>query len=410
MAVSEQTPYIEYTANGIATSFALGFTCSLKDELHVLINNVEQSASTWSLANNSVSFNAAPSNGSKVTLYRETKLKRVTDYSSVNNSLRPSALNAELDRVWFALQDQSYKLNQYDFDYSYAINTSNQAKQIAQSAQQAADNAYSLANTTNTETRPINRGGTGSTTAAGARTNLEVYSQSEVDTLIATGGQGNVIGIASGGTGSTTAAGARTNLDVYSKTEANNLFIENTEKGTPNGITPLDANVKVDPIYLPTLPNTAIPKATETALGVVELATQTEVNTGTDDERAITSKKLLAGVKNHLNATGNAPTYACRAWVNFNGTGIVAIRASGNISSITDVGVGRYKANFATVMQDANYAPVVSCIIPSFGLGTPHYCEFSDAVFDGVSVATGNRDAGASNAADFNNIFVGVFR
>jgi hypothetical protein len=54
--------------------------------------------------------------------------------------------------------------------------------------------------------------------------------------------------------------------------------------------------------------------------------------------------------------TGTAPIYACRAWVNFNGTGTVAIRASGNVSSITDNGVGDYTVNFTTAMPDANYS------------------------------------------------------
>jgi hypothetical protein len=46
----------------------------------------------------------------------------------------------------------------------------------------------------------------------------------------------------------------------------------------------------------------------------------------------------------------------CKAWVNFNGTGAVAIRASYNVSSITDSGVGIYVVNFATALTDANYA------------------------------------------------------
>jgi hypothetical protein len=53
--------------------------------------------------------------------------------------------------------------------------------------------------------------------------------------------------------------------------------------------------------------------------------------------------------------TDNTENYKCRAWVNFNGTGTVAIRASGNVSSITDNGTGDYTANFATAMPDANY-------------------------------------------------------
>lgn len=58
---------------------------------------------------------------------------------------------------------------------------------------------------------------------------------------------------------------------------------------------------------------------------------------------------------------GSAATaYGCRAWVNFNGTGTVAIRASGNVTSITDNGVGDYTVNFTTAMPDASYAVVAT--------------------------------------------------
>jgi hypothetical protein len=59
--------------------------------------------------------------------------------------------------------------------------------------------------------------------------------------------------------------------------------------------------------------------------------------------------------------SGSAPGYLCRAWVNFNGTGTVAIRASGNVSSITDINIGQYTLNFTTAMPDINYAPVATC-------------------------------------------------
>jgi hypothetical protein len=45
-----------------------------------------------------------------------------------------------------------------------------------------------------------------------------------------------------------------------------------------------------------------------------------------------------------------------KAWVNFNGTGTVSIRASLNVSSITDNGTGDYTVNFAKALEDANYA------------------------------------------------------
>ena len=51
---------------------------------------------------------------------------------------------------------------------------------------------------------------------------------------------------------------------------------------------------------------------------------------------------------------------SAKAWVNFNGTGTVAIRASYNVSSITDNGTGDYTVNFTTAMPDANYAVTAS--------------------------------------------------
>ena len=47
--------------------------------------------------------------------------------------------------------------------------------------------------------------------------------------------------------------------------------------------------------------------------------------------------------------------YGCRAWVNFNGQGTLAIRDSANVSSVTDVATGNYRVNFTTAMPDVNY-------------------------------------------------------
>jgi hypothetical protein len=69
-----------------------------------------------------------------------------------------------------------------------------------------------------------------------------------------------------------------------------------------------------------------------------------------------------AGVTTNAGGSVNPSTnvdginYSCRAWVSFNGTGTVAIRGSGNVSSITDNGTGDYTVNFTTAMTDANYA------------------------------------------------------
>jgi hypothetical protein len=89
--------------------------------------------------------------------------------------------------------------------------------------------------------------------------------------------------------------------------------------------------------------------------GVVEELSALPV--GVDVPAANLSGNVAAArITDALNADGTAPIYACRAWVNFDGTGTVAIRASGNVSSITDNGTGDYTVNFTTAMPDANYA------------------------------------------------------
>jgi hypothetical protein len=65
-------------------------------------------------------------------------------------------------------------------------------------------------------------------------------------------------------------------------------------------------------------------------------------------------------------ASGSAPSYSARAWVNFNGQGTVAIRASGNVSSISDNGTGLYAVNFTTAMPDADYTSIAMAS-PIFG-------------------------------------------
>jgi hypothetical protein len=81
---------------------------------------------------------------------------------------------------------------------------------------------------------------------------------------------------------------------------------------------------------------------------------------------AATGTVTLSDGSGNLSVSGNlsfnsgygssAVAYGCRAWVNFDGTGTPAIRASGNVSSITDNGLGDYTVNFTTAMPDANYA------------------------------------------------------
>ena len=58
--------------------------------------------------------------------------------------------------------------------------------------------------------------------------------------------------------------------------------------------------------------------------------------------------------------TGSVTYFLAKAWINFNGTGTPAVRASGNISSITDGGTGRFTINTTNPIADINYATVAS--------------------------------------------------
>jgi hypothetical protein len=84
------------------------------------------------------------------------------------------------------------------------------------------------------------------------------------------------------------------------------------------------------------------------------------VNRDGNDAFGVTS----AGNFSFNSGYGSVSTaYAVRAWVNFNGQGVVAIKGSGNVSSITDNGVGDYTVNYTTALPDANYS------VSGFGVG-----------------------------------------
>ena len=95
-----------------------------------------------------------------------------------------------------------------------------------------------------------------------------------------------------------------------------------------------------------------------------------------------------------------------RAWVNFNGTGTVAIRAAFNVTSITDNGTGDYTVNFTTALPDADYSALTRC-----GTGT-------QLALGGTSTASSHRFStgyvsslgGGSAAQDAQAAYVAIFR
>jgi hypothetical protein len=120
---------------------------------------------------------------------------------------------------------------------------------------------------------------------------------------------------------------------------------------------------------------------------------------------AVTSDQTVGGnltVTGTVTATGGVSSAnSLRAWVNFNGTGTVAISGSGNVSSITDNGVGLYTINFTTAMPDTNFS---AAAIPA---GDARYVAY-------VSRTTSTLGISVANASltryDVDPIMVQVFR
>ena len=105
-----------------------------------------------------------------------------------------------------------------------------------------------------------------------------------------------------------------------------------------------------------------------------------------------------------FNVTGSAPVFACRAWVNFDGTD-QRIRDSGNVSSITDDGTGRYIVNFATAMPDSNFC--VSGTQDNFAMQNAGV-EYS--VLTSLSARLLTKDFSSNSRIDANSVSVAIFR
>jgi hypothetical protein len=97
-----------------------------------------------------------------------------------------------------------------------------------------------------------------------------------------------------------------------------------------------------------------------------------------------------------------------KAWVNFNGQGTVAIRASYGVSSISDNGTGNYTVNFTTAMVDANYSYGGGYDIElSSDVGTAGWFNEISRLAGSLQIRTNNSSAGV---ADSDLVCINIFR
>lgn len=375
MTVQQIVPYAKYVTNGADSVYTVNFFIEDKENLFIKLNDVVVSMNDYNYLKdvNGIEFHTPLLANQKLEIFRKTKLERTTNFESFNNTFRPEVLNKDLDKIWLTLQEQSSKVDQYDLDYEYVVRTSSQALTEVKDAQARADDAYELADLTNTEIRPIPRGGTGADNVSDARNNLDVHSKAEVLALVQTGGAGEVLSIESGGTGGTTVEAARTNLDVYSQAEV---------------------DIEIDE---------ATPDASTTTRGLAKIATTIIAKAGVNDTDIITAKKL----RDALNAEGSAPVSAIRAWVVFNATsGGVKILNSLNVSSVVRTATGKYIINFATPLPTANYALMGLCQRPAT---TSTNSPALDASVAPTPTSVGVMVNNSANGIDLDRVSFGVF-
>jgi hypothetical protein len=225
-------------------------------------------------------------------------------------------------------------------------------------------------------------GGTGASTAGNARTNLGLGSMAtqNFSGVTITGGTiTNItdLAVADGGTGASDAATARTNLGLAIGT---NVQAYDAGLQSISGLTTAaDRTIyttAADTYAVTTLTSfgrsimdDADAAAGRTTLGLGTMATQAAsavaITGGTVAAATLTGDVAAARITGALNASGSAPIYAPRAWVNFDGSGTIGtnqtIRSSGNVASVFKTASGSYTITFTTAMPDANYAISGSC-------------------------------------------------
>lgn len=398
MTVSSSTNRNQYSGNGATTTFARTFLVNDADHLKVYqtISGVTTEVTSGitktgiGSASGNVVFDTAPATGTTITLIREVPLTQETDYSA-QGAVSPEQVEDDLDLAAMRVQDVQEQLDRsVKLPVSSALSGLELPPPFAgrvigwNSGGDGLVNIASLAEVTLTMSTnngvPRYSGGNliNSAVTIDASDNMAVPGGAlTVGADDVTGGTLTLFGK---GTGAFlggeivvhTAADHDSNVVLYRIVPSGEdlRFRAEAAGGGDVNLAGFDWSTDSWDFEKPVVFEQGI-SITGTVTGDVVLPQATwEAGTSTT-EGVVSPVKVKAAVDSQFNVSGSAPKFACRAWVNFNGTGTVAIRESGNVSSITDNGTGDYTVNFETAMPDANYAVIATCANTLVGGSTP---------------------------------------
>ena len=135
--------------------------------------------------------------------------------------------------------------------------------------------------------------------------------------------------------------------------------------------------------------------------------TVTGISAGGLPDACITTEDIAANAVTAAKLGADQASGLAKAFVNFNGTGTVAIRASFNVSSITDNGTGDYTVNYTIALSDVNYA-----FVGTTGTDNGRCCVsmFSTATYLAGSTRIGTMDGQTSVNTDQAIVAVAIFR
>lgn len=369
MTVEVQDPFNTYTAAPGATVFPYTFKIVSPADLIATIDDIvidlgiDYSLSgVGSNDGGDLTLSVPLTGGQEVLLKRQMTFERETDYQQ-NGDFNAPVVNNDFDRLWLALQ----QLGQ-DLLRSIKVQFTETTDQTLDIAPAARAN------------KALVFDGSGNITAS-----VDNYNDQATDAAASA-----AAALASQNAAASNAS--QTNADRLAAEAAATAAAASASSIDPANLVHITGNETITGIK--NFPTAAVDTATQqVASTAFVLGQAASVAPSNAAAAAVVGNSTRYARANHVHqfpdqlstASGSAPSYAARAWVNFNGTGTPAIRASGNISSITDNGVGDYTVNFATAMPDVNYAFELST--SSNGTNSSHIAIMTNCNASGVEVA-----------------------